>query len=92
MASRWRQRPEGSNWGDFGPDDEIGRLNLLTDARRRVALIAHNHNVGSMNRGFLFNDPARLLRATRLGMALDHIESFDDNRVLVRQHNDFVRI
>jgi len=30
---RWTQRPEGSNWGDFGPDDELGRLNLLTPAR-----------------------------------------------------------
>ena len=27
---RWRQRPEKSNWGDFGPDDEAGRLNLIT--------------------------------------------------------------
>lgn len=27
---RWRNRPEGSNWGDFGPDDELGRVNLLT--------------------------------------------------------------
>ena len=27
---RWKHRPEGSTWGDFGPDDEIGRLNLLT--------------------------------------------------------------
>ena len=27
---RWRQRPEGSTWGDFGPDDQLGRLNLLT--------------------------------------------------------------
>ncbi len=27
---RWKHRPEGSNWGDFGPDDQIGRLNLLT--------------------------------------------------------------
>lgn len=28
---RWTQRPEGSTWGDFGPDDELGRLNLLTE-------------------------------------------------------------
>ncbi len=28
-APRWARRPEGSNWGDFGPDDEAGRLNLL---------------------------------------------------------------
>lgn len=27
---RWKQRPLGSNWGDFGPDDQCGRLNLLT--------------------------------------------------------------
>lgn len=27
---RWKHRPQGSNWGDFGPDDELGRLNLLT--------------------------------------------------------------
>jgi kynurenine formamidase len=31
-AVRWTRRPDGSNWGDFGPDDEIGRLNLLTEA------------------------------------------------------------
>jgi len=27
---RWRNRPPGSNWGEFGPDDEAGRLNLIT--------------------------------------------------------------
>jgi hypothetical protein len=27
---RWKHRPEGSTWGDFGPDDQLGRLNLLT--------------------------------------------------------------
>ena len=27
---RWKQRPAGSNWGDFGDDDQLGRLNLLT--------------------------------------------------------------
>jgi kynurenine formamidase len=36
-GKRWRVRPEGSNWGDFGPDDQIGRLNLITPARRRAA-------------------------------------------------------
>jgi kynurenine formamidase len=29
-SMRWKQRPEGANWGDFGPDDQVGRLNLLT--------------------------------------------------------------
>src|SRR5271154_2321798 len=27
---RWTHRPPGSTWGDFGPDDQLGRLNLLT--------------------------------------------------------------
>lgn len=26
---RWSRRPDGSTWGDFGPDDTLGRLNLL---------------------------------------------------------------
>lgn len=30
MSPRWKKRPEGSNWGDFGPDDQVGRLNLIT--------------------------------------------------------------
>jgi kynurenine formamidase len=30
MTKRWTQRPEGSNWGDWGEDDELGRINLLT--------------------------------------------------------------
>jgi kynurenine formamidase len=33
-AKRWTKRPEGSNWGDFGPDDQIGRLNLITPQHR----------------------------------------------------------
>ena len=30
---RWVNRPEGSTWGDFGPDDQLGRLNLITPER-----------------------------------------------------------
>ncbi|MCZ6874837.1 MAG: cyclase family protein, partial [bacterium] len=30
MTQRWKHRPPGSNWGDFGPDDQIGRMNLIT--------------------------------------------------------------
>ncbi|NCA72894.1 MAG: cyclase family protein, partial [Sphingobacteriia bacterium] len=26
---RWTQRPAGSTWGDWGPDDQRGRLNLI---------------------------------------------------------------
>ena len=34
---RWVQRPPGSNWGDFGDDDQLGRLNLITPECRRAA-------------------------------------------------------
>src|SRR5918992_4744509 len=35
---RWKNRREGSTWGDFGPDDQLGRLNLLTPERVRAAV------------------------------------------------------
>ena len=38
MQQRWKLRPEHSNWGDFGADDEVGRLNLITDERRLAAM------------------------------------------------------
>jgi hypothetical protein len=37
-APRWKQRPPGSNWGDFGADDQNGRLNLLTPERVKRAV------------------------------------------------------
>jgi len=27
---RWKNRPPNSNWGEFGPDDQRGRMNLVT--------------------------------------------------------------
>src|SRR2546430_351502 len=38
IMPRWVNRPENSNWGDFGEDDQIGRMNLLTPELRRAAL------------------------------------------------------
>lgn len=35
MTARFKRRPEGSNWGDFGADDQLGRLNLLTAEKVR---------------------------------------------------------
>src|SRR5438309_1572164 len=32
---RWVNRPVGSNWGEFGADDRLGRLNLLTAEKVR---------------------------------------------------------
>lgn len=37
MTKRWTRRPEGSTWGDFGEDDQTGRLALLTPERVRRA-------------------------------------------------------
>lgn len=35
MAQRWVQAPPGSHWGEFGPDDQLGRMNLVTPAKLR---------------------------------------------------------
>jgi hypothetical protein len=33
MPQRWKHRPAGSNWGEFGPDDQRGRMNYVTPAK-----------------------------------------------------------
>src|SRR6185295_10475797 len=38
MTKRWKNRPEASNWGEFGEDDQHGRMNLLTPELRLRAL------------------------------------------------------
>ena len=38
MNHRWKRCPEGSTWGDFGPDDELGRINLLTPEKVRQGI------------------------------------------------------
>ena len=30
MPQRWKHKPPGSNWGEFGPDDQRGRMNYVT--------------------------------------------------------------
>jgi len=42
---RWKQRPPGSNWGDFGPDDQVGRMNLLTPQARLKAIREVEHGL-----------------------------------------------
>jgi hypothetical protein len=43
---RWKHRPEGSNWGDFGADDETGRLNLITPEKvlQGIAEVKEGHS------------------------------------------------
>lgn len=38
MTRRWQQRPAGAAWGEFGDDDQHGRMNLVTAERRLKAL------------------------------------------------------
>ena len=47
MSKRWKIRPPQSNWGDFGPDDELGRLNLITPevVLRAVREIHHGRSI-----------------------------------------------
>jgi kynurenine formamidase len=33
VTKRWTQRPDGSTWGDWGDDDELGRINLVTSEK-----------------------------------------------------------
>ena len=35
---RWKIKPAGSTWGDFGPDDQLGRLNLVTPEKVKQGL------------------------------------------------------
>ena len=38
MTKRWLKRPEGSTWGDWGEDDQLGRMNLVTPKKRLAAM------------------------------------------------------
>ena len=38
VSPRWKQRPKGSTWGDFGPDDQFGRMNLVTPEKVKQAV------------------------------------------------------
>jgi kynurenine formamidase len=37
-ARRWRNRPEGSTWGDYGADDQLGRMNEVTPEKVRQGI------------------------------------------------------
>jgi kynurenine formamidase len=36
--ARWKNRPEGSNWGDFGADDQLGRVNWIDAEKVRQGI------------------------------------------------------
>ena len=47
-SPRWKHRPSGANWGDFGPDDQAGRLNLIT--REKIL-----QGIAEVREGLAFN-------------------------------------
>lgn len=38
MTQRWKNAPQGSHWGEFGPDDRLGRMNLVTPDKVRQGI------------------------------------------------------
>jgi hypothetical protein len=46
-SHRWKRRPEHSNWGDFGPDDQLGAMNLVGKAQvlKGLAEVRTEHGV-----------------------------------------------
>src|ERR687896_575660 len=50
MKQRWKQRPPGSNWGEFGPDDPGGSaLNPRRSPPRLAATIRDGKSAGKQN-------------------------------------------
>jgi kynurenine formamidase len=37
-TKRWKRRPENSTWGDYGPDDQLGRMNEVTAEKVRQGI------------------------------------------------------
>ena len=58
MTQRWKQRPPGSTWGDWGDDDELGRINLLTPEKVLEGVREVEAGIS-----FCLSLPARLSRA-----------------------------
>ena len=45
VTKRWTQRPPGSTWGDWGDDDELGRINLLTPEKVLAGVREVEHGI-----------------------------------------------
>jgi len=61
---RWLKRPEGSNWGDFGEDDQVGRMNLITP-EKRLAAVAEVREGLAFSLGLPLDHPRKLTFAGR---------------------------
>src|SRR6185369_4302572 len=59
---------------------------LAADPGRRVAAVAHDHDVREIDGGFLLHHTAGLLLVPRLLVTLHHVEALDDDAVLLADH------
>ena len=57
---RWKNRPENSTWGDYGPNDQLGRMNELTAGEGQAG-----HRRGEGGQDLLPLHAARLSRRQR---------------------------
>ena len=90
MAQRWKHRPPNSNWGEFGPDDQRGRMNYVT--REKVLQGAAEVKEGrtfclslplDYPGGNVLNprrNPPRLAPTVRAGKANSLLRFGDENR------------
>ena len=68
-TTRWKKRPPGSNWGDFGADDQAGRLNLITP-EKVLQGIAEVHVGLSFNLSLPLDTSLKSLMSTCLVLSL----------------------
>lgn len=66
LHRRWKQRPIPSTWGDFGENDTLGRMNLLTERKVREGF-AEVHDYRTFSLGLPLTLPGgNELNANRL--------------------------
>ena len=83
--SRWTNRPEGSNWGDFGPDDQLGRLNLITP-KKVMEGVAEVREGRTFSLSMPLNLPGgNVLNPARHPPVLSPSERPDGERVFLRE-------
>lgn len=46
-SPRWKKAPPGSHWGEFGADDQLGRMNLVDAAKVREGVAEVREGIAS---------------------------------------------
>src|SRR5437764_7602989 len=81
-SPRWKRRPEGSTWGDFGPDDQLGRLNLLTPEKVKQGVAEVREGLS-----FCLSLPLDDGNVERFCNLLDEMIRLTDTRFVIITHN-----